>query len=446
MLLAAGVSAIEPMPAQALPPNIGERWYPTFQSEFDIPADADHSSKVLIEEYDRLEPHSDDAKWEYREGANKQAYAVEDNAFVTRLNDGTSALVLRTSANPSPGLANSEPIWTGYIRTRNYSNTGPNNNLNFAQRFGYFEARMKFQSSPGQWGAFWLMPERNIYCADNSGRDATEIDIVEGFPNPPGAPRNRHRKVNIAVHYDGYGDAHKRQSRSIPSRNDRRISPGFDASEFHTYGFLWTPDSYVWYLDGIPVHRIDDPNIISQTEKYLKLSTEVAGWSGRLDHKRLPADTVVDWVRVWQTNRLAKGNPHVYDITDERIELGDGVHTKKAPTGHWCLNTIAESQTSEHGRITIPLEGPVDAEQIGIRLSNKGAGVTEVKLLIDGLEHHVWRNVAEDPLFILKSFPRRKVKESLEITWRGKIGINQVYIVPQTSFETTHLERIDTGR
>ena len=76
--------------AHAAPPDIGEEWRLTFESEFERPTNAADRPQFLIEDFDRFARGSDNAKWEYRKGPNKDAYAVEENAFVS-LDEETGA-------------------------------------------------------------------------------------------------------------------------------------------------------------------------------------------------------------------------------------------------------------------------------------------------------------------------------------------------------------------
>lgn len=67
---------------------------------------------------------------------------------------------------------------------------------------------------------------------------------------------------------------------------------GFDASEdFHTYGFEWTSDSIVWYVDGVEAHRAD-ANIPTTPGKIMMNAWPgigVDGWLKAFDDSNLPA-------------------------------------------------------------------------------------------------------------------------------------------------------------
>ena len=415
------------------PPDVNEPWYMTFESEFELPDEMSDDAPFLLEGYDRLSPDSDNAKWEYRYGPRRDAYSVEDNVFVTELEDQSStALVLRTSKDTVQSDEFSNPMRTGFIRTRNYENTGPNDEMLFSQRYGYFEARMSLSSAPGQWGAFWLMPFHATWCADSSGRDGTEIDIVEGYPIKPRKNYKRNKSIHFAIHYDGYRAFHKKIIQPFPDGDQKRKFRHFDTSNFHTYGLLWTPDKYVWYVDGHPVFTIDDPDHISQVPKFLKLSTEVAPWSGKLDPKLLPADTIVDWVRVWQTDTLAAGNPYIFEAEDAgRVNRSEAVYTKKMTAGTWCRGVFAKAKVNETGSVNIPIDAPVRVQEIGVRVSNPHDRSSSLSIYVDGELKETWPAIDLDPIFILKHKLDAEISDQIEIVWDGKLAVDQVYLIPE---------------
>jgi beta-glucanase (GH16 family) len=103
----------------------------------------------------------------------------------------------------------------------------------FEHAFGYYVARIKLQEQPGHWSAFWMMT-RGVSKVGNEGRDGTEIDIME----KPWLDE----RVQHTFHWDGYGKAHR-------SEGQRVSVPGV-MTGFHTFGLLWTPEEYVFYVDG----------------------------------------------------------------------------------------------------------------------------------------------------------------------------------------------------
>ena len=154
----------------------------------------------------------------------------------------------------------------------------------FEQAYGYFECRMMFPKTTGFWGAFWMMCGR-VGKVDGSAVSGAEIDIIESGECP-------RRGVNHAIHWDGYGEAHKAATKVIPSVPE--LYEGW-----HTYGFEWTKEEYVFYIDGRETWRTAEPGICA-FPGYLKITTEFGSWAAPIVPEELPDFCRVDWVRVWE--------------------------------------------------------------------------------------------------------------------------------------------------
>jgi beta-glucanase (GH16 family) len=78
-----------------------------------------------------------------------------------------------------------------------------------------------------------------------------------------------------------------------------------DQDGFITCGLLWTPGLAVYYCNGIEVARWEDPRI-SNVASDIMFTLPMGGWDNNgLDDAQLPADFVIDYVRVWQRKDLA---------------------------------------------------------------------------------------------------------------------------------------------
>ena len=78
-----------------------------------------------------------------------------------------------------------------------------------------------------------------------------------------------------------------------------------DEKEFHTFGCLWLPDKYVFYVDGVEDGVIEEN--VSATDQFILISTEPSGYRFE-DHKptqeakdaaRAGDTFLVDYVRVF---------------------------------------------------------------------------------------------------------------------------------------------------
>ncbi len=185
------------------------------------------------------------------------------------------------------------------LKTREFSSGLIQSYDKWAQRYGYFEARVKFPTARGLWPAFWLMPDRgaesglNIWQRRDTGNQGMEIDIIEHLTEW-GPGRN-----NVALHWDGYGDDHK-------SWSNNRIYFGPTPDGWHTFGVLWEPGKLTWYIDGKKVVAYENDRV-SRVPAYIKLNTQIGGWATKdVDLSKLPDVYGVDYVRVWQRHDWAE--------------------------------------------------------------------------------------------------------------------------------------------
>jgi beta-glucanase (GH16 family) len=236
----------EETPKQYLPPlPAGKTWKLAWSDEFD-------GAKI------------DATKWEVfgekGDQRRRDGYWVKDDAYL----DGKGNLVLRTKKD-------GDRYTCGAVRTKG----------KFEHTFGYYVVRCQFPKQPGHWPAFWLhTPAMNK--VGNEGRDGTEIDIME----KPWLED----KITRNLHWDGYGKAHKHAGNTV---NIPGVSEGF-----HTFGLLWTPDEYVFDVDGKDTWRTSAGGV-SQVPEYVKVTEEIGTWGGDIKKASLPDFFVVDYVRVY---------------------------------------------------------------------------------------------------------------------------------------------------
>jgi glycosyl hydrolase family 16 len=167
--------------------------------------------------------------------------------------------------------------------------------------FGYFEARIRFNDSPGGWCAFWLQGETNGNPVGDPGRAGVEIDVVEHrATDGSGSDLGNVQAINL--NWDGYGPGRLNVQKLVAGPASGPSLQGF----WHVYGLLWTANEYVFYLDDKPVWTTN--SAISRRTESLWLTCEVqtSTWSGSVPpsgYGSLQNSTTrmdVDWVRVWQ--------------------------------------------------------------------------------------------------------------------------------------------------
>ena len=205
-------------------------------------------------------------------------------------------------------------IRAGVAATRGRIGHGRGNTATFENAFGFYEARIQFDSIRGMWGAFWLMGFQVNYFADHPtshGALGTEIDVVETFHSWRPAPYGPHG-FNNAWHWNGYGPNH-----TATSRGHDYYSTGVNIydGEFHTFAVEWTPSYYIFFLNNVEIARHRDGDVtnvgvnrISQNPNYLKFSIEAASWASGHNYdgslmERPYGEFRVDYVNVWNGPR-----------------------------------------------------------------------------------------------------------------------------------------------
>ena len=161
----------------------------------------------------------------------------------------------------------------------------------FEYGYGYYEASIKFPVVPGVWGAFWINCG-NIAGIDGSAADGVEIDVIESIYNDKGY-------CNAALHWDGYFSAHK-------EANSGHMTYDIYDGNFHLFAVDRTPSGYTFYIDGVVVWSVYSYQCAPCPEPgFLELSLEAtysAGAGTDASLNALPAEMLVDYVRVYETN------------------------------------------------------------------------------------------------------------------------------------------------
>ncbi len=241
------------------------------QSEDKLPAAGKGQTWKLVwnDEFDGA--RLDEKKWGIPEFPRRDAQWSRKAIAL----DGKSSLALKV-------LKEGDAYLDGCVRTKNM----------FEPTFGYFVARIKLHKNPGHWPAFWLYND-SVNRIGDEGMDGTEIDIME-------KPWLDHR-VQQTLHWDGYGKEHKSEGfiAEVPDVMDG----------WHTFGLLWTPDEYVFFVDEKETWRTKAGGVC-QAPLYIKLSDEIEfeSWAGDIRKAHVPDETLVDYVRVYDLIEEKTGN------------------------------------------------------------------------------------------------------------------------------------------
>lgn len=214
------------------------------------------------------------------------------------------------------GTCPSSGRFTGGIETRKIvgdgnSNKGSSDELLFAQAFGYFETRVKFPDADGLWSAFWLQSS-NQRKTSSEGVDGTEIDVFESAFR-----RSKKSEMGHALLWNGYGEFAKSEARINELKQDL-----YDG--YHTFALKWTPEYYVFYIDGEPTWATMGGGV-AKVQEFLRLTVEIDagdGWGphgkkiGQFDQNS-DSEFLVDYVKVWQNEAY-----EAYEIDDAKFPGG----------------------------------------------------------------------------------------------------------------------------
>jgi beta-glucanase (GH16 family) len=218
----------------------------------------------------KLDPKKWITRYFYGEALLKDSYSLShDKHFVTDgqnldFTDSSIRIVTKKetitgkSWNPSYGFITRE---FGY--TSGLINTGKS----FRQKYGTFEAKIKFHNSRLIQNAFWMVSNTMLPHIDIAKANKR---IVLG--NAWGDPKNLKN-----VH-----------------RYSKSVKRSKFASDFHIYTLEWTPTRLIWKINGVEVTYTTHG--IPQEAMYIVLS---AGLHKDMN-EGLPAQMEIDWVKCYQ--------------------------------------------------------------------------------------------------------------------------------------------------
>lgn len=160
--------------------------------------------------------------------------------------------------------------------------------VRWAGTYGYYEARIKFQTGQGVWPAFWLLPTDKEW--------PPEIDIMEFIGSKPG-------EILQTLHW-AEGDSSQKSEVVVKGLTDY-------SADWHTYAVDWQPDRVDWYIDGKKTRSYTGSQVPHEPMEII-LNLAIGGQLPGNADATTPAhrEMRVDYVRVYQSNEQAR--PHSY--------------------------------------------------------------------------------------------------------------------------------------
>jgi hypothetical protein len=138
----------------------------------------------------------------------------------------------------------------GYMTITTYTTNGSHysgivsSDGRFRARYGYSEASVEFNGSPGMFSDFWVNSANNGQFIGNPAASGAEVDVCEHRATDANDADNISGMVTIDLHWNGYGTSEKSGSSGL-------VGSGLGTG-FHTYGFLWNNSAYNVSIDGVP--------------------------------------------------------------------------------------------------------------------------------------------------------------------------------------------------
>jgi hypothetical protein len=148
--------------------------------------------------------------------------------------------------------------------------------------YGYYEAQMQPSAVPGVVVSMFWIQAGGSYTDYTYGPGEWDIEfLTSDFSGNVGA-------VRYTTHPSGL--------------SYKQVLPFNPSAAMHRYGFLWTPSSIVYTVDGVAVHTVtvaQEPTIASPLGGYIMANvwTGTPSWGGGPPAEN--ATSVYDWIKFW---------------------------------------------------------------------------------------------------------------------------------------------------
>jgi beta-glucanase (GH16 family) len=183
---------------------------------------------------------------------------------------------LRIEARKFSDIPTGERAWrSGLLSSNAMDGSG------FSLKYGYFEMSAQLPGSPGVWPAFWLASTRDHRDPHTGDEGQVEIDIFEYYGHDPGV---YHEVLHVW--------------KPEPRATEHVVrTPKRDATRFHTYGALVTPEWIILYRDRRETWRTPTPPEHKRPLMILLNLALGSGWP--IDKVANPSYMYVDYVRAY---------------------------------------------------------------------------------------------------------------------------------------------------
>ena len=252
--------------------------------------------------------------------------------------------------------------WGGTVATENYDGD------NRYWTYGYFEARISLSGARGNLMAYWLESNAMFAATPQPAFAGNEVDIIE-HTTIGNNTTDISNVDHMAIHWGGYGSGHHevQETATIPGLN----------TGFHTFGLLWTPTEYKFYVDDVLRKTLTpSPSLpfMSNGPAFIVLDTDPCGCfntavlaSGYGSLATSTTKMVVDYVRVY----------HVEPPPSLSISAPSSSAASTGPVTYTVSYTNATAVTLGASNITLNKTGTANGS---VSVSGTGAASRTVTL------------------------------------------------------------------
>jgi hypothetical protein len=263
---------------------------------------------------------------------------------------------------------------TGHVQTGEGGTVAPSE-AGFDAAFGYVEARINLPDGPDTSSALWTMSANGNNSAPfgDVAADGPELDIMEhgntqsttgtcAWPGHLQVPCSEF--ILSGGHWDGFDEDHK----VLHTTGVKKPTPGTSLQgNFHTYGMLWTPDGYRYFIDGEETYRVTAG--VSYIPQYLILSTYASNPATNYGPLGSASNdvTLVDYVRVWQRpiseipdQHLVSGRPLSVPFTVTDFNYSSAARSE--PGTVRVTGSSSNQSVVPDGNIVVTGNGPADPD------------------------------------------------------------------------------------
>lgn len=166
---------------------------------------------------------------------------------------------------------------------------------------GIAAARIKPQQAKGMHSSFWMLPQDSKFT-DGDPSAGTEVDVMEFFGETP----NGRETIGSFVSYYQPGWQAVKAGQLFGEARQALSDGARWWDEFHVFSMEWTPENYIFRVDGREYYR--EPRAISMAQQYLVLSMLASDYElDDLTADELDDTAQVDWVQVWDATSMTSG-------------------------------------------------------------------------------------------------------------------------------------------